>query len=158
MNLGSNIDPVRHLRLACDELSARFGPLCRSSVYRTSPVGFEGDDFLNMVVSFQTEQPAAKIVAELERLHALAGRVRSIDRFSDRTLDVDLLLYGDHVIDDSQIRVPREDILRYAFVLGPLAELAPALRHPVTGETMAELWARFDCPDQTMERLTVCPL
>lgn len=103
-----------------------------------------------MVVSFETAVPATAIVAELEILHDRAGRVRGADPFSDRTLDLDLLLYGDQVIDDAAVRVPREDITRYAFVLAPLAELAPELPHPVTGETMGALWARFDQATQPL--------
>ena len=123
-------------------------------MYRSAPVGFEGDDFLNMVVSFETVATANAIVVELDTLHDRAGRVRGADTFSDRTLDLDLLLYGDHVIDDAAVRVPREDITRYAFVLAPLAELAPDLRHPITGETMGALWARFDQSTlQIVERL-----
>lgn len=84
----------------------------------------------------------------------LAGRVRGPDPFSSRTLDLDLLLYGDAVLPEPSIRVPREDIRKYAFVLGPLAELAPGLRHPLTGETMAELWAAFDQAAHPLQRVT----
>ena len=152
--MGSNIEPARHLRFACDELAARFGTLRRSSVYRSASVGFEGADFLNMVVSFDTTATATSVATELDILHDRAGRVRGTNAFADRTLDLDLLLYGDQVIDDGAVRVPREDITRYAFVLAPLAELAPELRHPVTGETMGALWARFDRGRQPLvERL-----
>jgi 2-amino-4-hydroxy-6-hydroxymethyldihydropteridine diphosphokinase len=135
---------VRNLRLACRELRTRFGPLRISTVYRNAAVGFDGADFLNLVLAFRTTESPEEVVAELERIHRLAGRVRGGDPFSPRTLDLDLLLYGDAVIADPRFRVPREDIEKYAFVLGPLAELAPALRHPVNGRTMAELWADFD--------------
>jgi 2-amino-4-hydroxy-6-hydroxymethyldihydropteridine diphosphokinase len=135
---------VRNLRLACRELRTRFGPLRISTVYRNAAVGFDGADFLNLVLAFRTTEPPEEVVAELERIHRLAGRVRGADPFSPRTLDLDLLLYGDAVIPDPRFRVPREDIEKYAFVLGPLAELAPELRHPVNGRTMAELWADFD--------------
>jgi 2-amino-4-hydroxy-6-hydroxymethyldihydropteridine diphosphokinase len=144
VSAGSNVAPEENLRLACRELERRFGPVDVSGVYRNRAVGFEGDDFLNLVLRFRTAEPPADVVAELERLHALAGRVRGAERFAPRTLDLDLLLYGDAVLPDPAIRVPREDILKYAFVLGPLAELAPGLRHPVDGRTMAELWAGFD--------------
>lgn len=140
---GSNVAPARHLREACEALRAEFGGLRLSPVYRTRAVGFTGDDFLNLVVAFRTVLPPAGVVAFLESLHERAGRVRGPDPFSPRSLDLDLLLYGDAVIPEPGIRVPREDITRYAFVLRPLAELAPDLRHPVTGQTMAELWAGF---------------
>ncbi|MEZ5565494.1 MAG: 2-amino-4-hydroxy-6-hydroxymethyldihydropteridine diphosphokinase [Gammaproteobacteria bacterium] len=141
---GSNLAPEQNIRLACRELHARFGRLEMSSVYRNPPVGFEGDDFLNLVFRFQTAQPPLKVVDELEQVHKLAGRLRGTERFGPRSLDLDLLLYGDAILPDPPIRVPRADIRRYAFVLRPLAELAPNLRHPETGETMAKLWAEFD--------------
>ncbi len=151
VSAGSNVDPERNLRSACRELVRRFGPVEASTVYRNPPVGFEGDDFLNFVLRFRSAEPAESILAELERLHAVAGRVRGPKPFTP--LDLDLLLYGD-AVRSGVVRVPREDILRYAFVLAPLAELAPDLRHPVTGETMADLWRAFD---KQRLRLTVVP-
>ena len=144
VSAGSNVAPEENLRMACRELTRRFGALDVSGVYRNPPVGFSGADFLNLVLRFRTAESPVTIIAELERLHGLAGRVRGTDRFAPRTLDLDLLLYGDAVLPEAGIRVPREDILKYGFVLRPLAELAPSLRHPVTGQTMAELWASFD--------------
>jgi 2-amino-4-hydroxy-6-hydroxymethyldihydropteridine diphosphokinase len=154
VSAGSNVVPKENLRRACAELRKRFGSLDISGVYRNPAVGFSGDDFLNLVLRFRTAESPAAIIAELERLHVLAGRVRGPDPFSSRTLDLDLLLYGDAVLPDPAIRVPREDIRKYAFVLGPLAELAPALRHPVTGETMAELWAGFDQAAHPLQRVS----
>ena len=153
VSAGSNVAPEENLRRACVELRKRFGELEISGVYRNRAVGFSGDDFLNLVLRFRTVESPAAIIAELERLHVLAGRVRGPDPFSSRTLDLDLLLYGDAVLPDPAIRVPREDLRKYAFVLGPLAELAPALRHPVTGETMAALWAGFDQVAHPLQRL-----
>lgn len=153
VSAGSNVSAEENLRLAVRELTGRFGPLATSAVYRNPPVGFTGDDFLNMVLCFRTADDPATVVRELERLHVLAGRVRGPGRFVPRTLDLDLLLYGNAVIPEHGIRVPREDILKYGFVLGPLAELAPDLRHPVTGQTMAELWAGFDQREFPLERV-----
>ncbi|MFZ1623681.1 MAG: 2-amino-4-hydroxy-6-hydroxymethyldihydropteridine diphosphokinase [Gammaproteobacteria bacterium] len=153
VSAGSNVAPVENLCRACRELQKRFGTLEVSGVYRNQAVGFAGDDFLNLVLHFRTAESPAAIIAELERQHVLAGRVRGPDPFSSRTLDLDLLLYGDAVLPEPAIRVPREDIRKYAFVLGPLAELAPALRHPLSGETMAELWAAFDQPGHPLQRV-----
>lgn len=153
VSAGSNVDPEDNLRFACAELRRRFGSIDVSSVYRNSPVGFTGDDFLNLVLRFRTDESPEAVIAELERLHRLAGRVRGSARFAPRTLDLDLLLYGSAVLPDPPVRVPREDIGDYGFVLGPLAELAPELRHPVTLETMAAMWARFDRESHPMERV-----
>ena len=156
VSAGSNVDPAKHIRMAVGGLRERFGPLRVSAVYRSRAAGFEGDDFLNLVIGFRTGERPQAIVAELERLHEEAGRSRGANPFSPRTLDLDLLLYGDQVIDD--VQVPRPDITRYSFVLGPLAELAPGQRHPVTGETMAEMWQRFDKASHPLQRLPISVL
>lgn len=158
VSAGSNIEPEKNLRLACRELEGLFGPLCQSSVYRTQAIGFDGDDFLNMVISFFTRMSLYDIVAELERIQILSRRRPSASAFSPRTLDLDLLLYGEQVVDSSNISVPRADITKYAFVLGPMAELAPRLRHPQSGKTMRELWAAFDRRKQPIQRLSDFPL
>ncbi|MBT8444025.1 MAG: 2-amino-4-hydroxy-6-hydroxymethyldihydropteridine diphosphokinase [Gammaproteobacteria bacterium] len=150
---GSNIEPLENLRKAMAALEKRFGALSMSSLYRTTSVGFEGEDFLNLVVSFETDLPVDEVVAALDEIEARAGRRREGSRFSSRTLDLDLLLYGDRVVDRAGLTLPRDDILEYAFVLGPLAELEPDLRHPTAGATMLELWNRFDRQDQPITRL-----
>lgn len=153
VSVGSNVDPAQHIRAALDRLRQRFGPLRLSSVYRNRAEGFKGADFLNMVVGFTTHEPACDVVDFLETLHGEAGRVRGPDRFAPRTLDLDLLLYGDQVIDELQ--VPRTDITLYSFVLGPLAEIAPDLRHPVTGQAIAQIWAGFDQASHPLHKLPV---
>ena len=144
VGLGSNIDPEKNLRLGIGELGARFGILELSNVYRSAAVGFDGDDFLNLVASLESDAMPAQLHAMLMEIHGLAGRTRNKSRYSPRTLDIDLLLYDDLVLDEPPIRVPRSDILKYSFVLGPLAEIAPQLRHPVTGKLITEHWAEYD--------------
>jgi 2-amino-4-hydroxy-6-hydroxymethyldihydropteridine diphosphokinase len=148
LSVGSNIEPEKYLRMACAELTADYGELEMSSVYQNPPVGFEGEDFLNMVVGFSTAEEPERIVARIARLHQQAGRVRRANPFSSRTLDLDLLLYGDLV--QRRLNLPREDIEKYGFVLGPLAELAPELKHPVRGVTMRKIWADFDQEEYPM--------
>lgn len=144
LGLGSNVEPEKHLQLAIRELRLRFGVLEMSNIYRSQAVGFDGDDFLNLVLGIDSDVSPAGLHQAIEEIHRVAGRQRGESRFSARTLDIDLLLYADLVLDTGPIRVPRADILKYSFVLGPLAEIAPDLRHPVTGRLITEHWAEFD--------------
>lgn len=141
VSIGSNIDREANIRGAIESLARRFGPLCLSSVYETRAAGFEGKDFFNLVVGFDTDEPIHAIRKELRDIEDAHGRQREgVPKFSSRTLDLDLILYGEVV--DADGKLPHTDILEYPFVLGPLAELAPEFVHPVTRETYLALWRR----------------
>ncbi len=150
LGLGSNIDPEENLRLGIRELRQRYGGLTLSAVYESAAVGFEGPDFLNLVIGCETEQGPHEVHEQIEIIHAMAGRQRGEEKFSSRPLDIDLLLYGNQVIDSPPLRIPRADILEYAFVLRPLAELAPELVHPLTGRKLADHWTEFDQASQPL--------
>jgi 2-amino-4-hydroxy-6-hydroxymethyldihydropteridine diphosphokinase len=150
---GSNIAPERHLAAGLRALAARYGVLRLSPVYRNSPVGFEGADFLNMVIAFETDAPVTEVAGALARIEAANGRSRSEEKFAPRTLDLDLLLYGELVLSTDGVQVPRDEITRYAFVLRPLAELAGELRHPVLGRSFADLWAGFNQAQHALARV-----
>ncbi|MDJ0711122.1 MAG: 2-amino-4-hydroxy-6-hydroxymethyldihydropteridine diphosphokinase [Woeseiaceae bacterium] len=151
LGLGSNINPEENLHLGIAELRRRYGDVQLSAVYRSHAVGFTGDDFLNLVARFESEESPPEICAAIEVIHNLSGRERSHGKWEARTLDIDLLLYNDLVVDEPPVRVPRDDILQYSFVLRPLAELAPDRVHPVTGRTMLEHWQEFDAERQPLE-------
>jgi 2-amino-4-hydroxy-6-hydroxymethyldihydropteridine diphosphokinase len=140
LGIGSNIEPEANLELAVAELRRRFGSLTLSRVYRGPAIGFEGPDFLNLVARAETRHSPRWILSEIESIHRLARRERDGDRFRSRTLDIDLLLYDGLITCEPGAELPRPDVLRYAFVLRPLAELAPDFVHPVTGRTLAEHW------------------
>lgn len=143
LSLGSNLEPHRHLRAALAELRGRFGAIEVSPAYRSAAVGFAGADFINLAVGLDTELEPEALNDWLHALEDRHGRRRDVPRFSDRTLDIDIVLYGDGVIDGpGHLQVPRAE-LQHAFVLRPLADIAPGARHPVSGRTVAELWAAF---------------
>ena len=155
VGLGSNIDPEKNLHLGIAELRRRYGDVESSAVYRSTAVGFEGDDFLNLVARFESDDEPAKICQDIEQIHHLSGRDRDGGKWESRSLDIDLLLYGDLVLDERPVRVPRQDILEYSFVLRPMAELAPELIHPVTGRTMLEHWQDFAASSHPLEAIGV---
>ena len=144
LGLGSNLDAEQNLQLASRELRDRFSLQKISTAYRSKALGFEGDDFLNAVACIETELTPQELCGELELIHDLAGRTRRSEKFVSRTLDIDLLLYDQLVLNEPPVRLPREDVLKYSFVLRPLAEIAPNYRHPVTGQLISEHWREFD--------------
>ncbi len=153
LSLGSNIAAEENLRLGIRELRYAYGKLLVSNVYQSEAVGFDGPDFLNLVAGFESNDTPASINDRIESIHSKAGRQRGSDRYASRPLDIDLLLYDDLVIDEDRLRLPRPDVLRYSFVLGPLAEIAPMLKHPVTGRTIAEHWDEFDKSQHPLARV-----
>lgn len=151
VSLGSNIDPEDNLHLGIRELRARYGELELSAVYRSKAVGFEGDDFLNLVARFESNDSPQAICEQIELIHNLAGRDREGGKWESRPLDIDLLLYNDLVVEERPVRIPRSDVLKYSFVLRPLAELAPDLVHPVSGRTMLDHWQKFDAASHPLD-------
>lgn len=138
VGVGSNIRPQFGLRAGVGAMQEAFGQLCVSSVYRSPALGFQGDDFLNVVVAFRSESPVDAVEAELDAIERSGPFGAPAGRFAPRALDCDLLLYGQRV--DARRRLPRDDVLRYAFVLAPLAEIAPQLRHPLDGRRFESHW------------------
>lgn len=150
VGVGSNIQPERELTHGVRALADAFGELRVSSVYRSPAFGFVGEDFLNVVVVFESALDVDAVEARLDAIETGDGRGRGAGRFAPRALDCDLLMFGVRV--DALQRLPRDDVLRYPFVLGPLAEIAPRLRHPLDGRSFAEHWARR-CAGACLTRL-----
>jgi 2-amino-4-hydroxy-6-hydroxymethyldihydropteridine diphosphokinase len=142
--VGSNVDPERNLALASRELRRAFPAVAFSPWYRNRAVGFEGADFINFVAGFPTALSIDEVLARLHAIEALCGRPREAPRWAPRTMDLDVLLYGDLVCDTPRLKLPRPDLLKRAFMLGPLAALAPDLEHPTEKMTIGQLWQRFD--------------
>ena len=154
LGLGSNIDREASVRAGVSDLRDKYGELQLSSVYESEAVGFEGNAFYNLVAAFDTSDSVDQVFATLAGIEEIHGRVRGGERFSSRTLDLDLLLYGDLVAKGEGYHVPRDEVPRYAFVLWPLSELEPAMKHPQTGETFLAMWEDFDKRNQTLLPIT----
>ena len=155
VSVGSNIDREANIRAAVHALGEHYGELQVSSVYESAAVGFDGRDFYNLVVGFDTSESPAAVARTLKTIENAQGRKRGGPRFSDRTLDLDLILYGSLVTSDGHFTLPRPEILEHAFVLGPLADVAAHRLHPVTGRTFGDLWASFDKAGQTMRKVNI---
>jgi 2-amino-4-hydroxy-6-hydroxymethyldihydropteridine diphosphokinase len=153
LGLGSNVDARAHIRSGIAALRETFGEVGISPVYRTPAVGFDGDDFINLVAVIETALQPIELKRYLNELEDQHGRLRNVAKFSDRTLDIDILLYDDFYLMAPMLEIPRKEILSYPHVLKPLADLAPDLAHPVNGKTMAEIWRDFSGDRGGLERI-----
>ena len=153
LSIGSNLARERNIALAIARLKERYGELELSSVYESDAVGFEGDAFYNLAVGLESEQTPAQMVRFFRAIEGESGRARKSVKYGPRTLDIDLLLYGDRVCEVNGLELPRSELTRYAFMLRPLAEIAGEVRHPIAGKTIGELWSAFEDSNQTTRRL-----
>ena len=153
VGIGSNIDRDVNIRKGVAAIREKFGNLDLSSVYESEAYGFKGDNFYNLVAGFETNMAVDKLTALLREVEYKFGRRRHEKRFLSRTLDIDLLLYGDLVQHDDEYDLPREDIVRYSFVLCPLAEIAGQELHPELGKCFTELWNDFDQCNQPLRMI-----
>lgn len=140
ISIGSNIDKEAHIPCCLNTLEKLFGPLVTSSIYESEAVGFVGGMFHNLIVGFNSELTARQVAQILRQIELEHGRSRQSQKFSSRTLDLDLILYGDEILQDDGLILPRPEIEQYAFVLEPLSEIAGSLKHPVSGKTYSQLW------------------
>jgi 2-amino-4-hydroxy-6-hydroxymethyldihydropteridine diphosphokinase len=147
---GSNIRPRANLRRALELLRRTWPALKRSQAWRNPAVGFEGQDFVNLVIGFDTDLPLAAVLDRLHAAEEACGRPREAPKWAPRSMDLDVLLYGDAVGEFPGAVLPRPDLVRRPYMLGPMAEIAPGFVHPTLGRTMAELWAGFPKDDLVM--------
>ena len=152
---GSNVEPERRLATAMRELAVAFPGVRFSTAYRNAAVGFEGEDFINLVAAFDTGLPPPAILERLHAIEALCGRERDAPKWAPRSMDLDLLLYGD--LEAPGLRLPRPDLARRPYMLGPAAQVAPGMRHPTLGLTLAELWSRFDRDAHALVPVALAP-
>lgn len=140
LGLGSNINAEIHIRAGIDELKEKFKRVSLSPAYASTSVGFDGDDFINLVARVETEATPLELRQYLRDLEDRYGRKRNVPKFSDRVLDIDILIYDDLVLLSPRLELPRAEILKFSHVLKPLADIDPELIHPTELRTMAEIW------------------
>ncbi|NKB33499.1 MAG: 2-amino-4-hydroxy-6-hydroxymethyldihydropteridine diphosphokinase [Pseudomonadales bacterium] len=150
LSLGSNVNAENNIGLAIAALRQEYGELSLSTVYESEAVGFSGDNFLNLTATVECNKSLAEIITYLKQLEDSLGRDRSQTRFSDRTIDVDILIYGNETGEDCGLSLPRSEILENTFVLKPLAEMHPNLQFPDSGRTYQEFWDQFDQDSQKL--------
>ncbi|MDB9805053.1 2-amino-4-hydroxy-6-hydroxymethyldihydropteridine diphosphokinase [Porticoccaceae bacterium] len=150
LSLGSNVEAQRNIEAAMDALADTFGELIISSVYESEAVGFDGDSFYNLVVGIHSDLGVGELSKILKTIEDQQGRDRSAPKFGARSLDIDILTVDDRVGVIDGIAIPRDEILKNAFVLQPLAEIAPTTVHPQNGLTYQQLWQDFDKAKQNL--------
>jgi 2-amino-4-hydroxy-6-hydroxymethyldihydropteridine diphosphokinase len=144
LGLGSNIDARKNIASGIAALREAFDDVQLSPCYESPSYGFTGADFINLVAHVETGMSPLALKQFLHDLEDRHDRRRDAPRFSDRTLDIDILLYDDLVLISPALEIPRNEILTAPHVLKPLADLASDLRHPLNRRTFAELWREMD--------------
>jgi 2-amino-4-hydroxy-6-hydroxymethyldihydropteridine diphosphokinase len=141
---GSNVEPEQNLARACEEIAHTWPDAVFSRAYVNKAVGFDGPDFINLVVGFHTAHPLDFVIGRLRAIETHCGRPRFAPKWASRTMDLDVLLFGDRVEKTTDYTLPRPDLVKRPYMLGPMAEIAPQVRHPTEGKTIGELWDKFD--------------
>ena len=144
VSAGSNVSPVESLAKAIAALKRVFPDLVVSPAYANGAVGFSGADFINLALAFTTELSLEAVLEELHAIETLCGRGRTEEKWAPRRMDLDVLLFGGLVGEFPGARLPRPDLVKRAYMLGPLAAIAPGVVHPTLKRTIGELWAEFD--------------
>jgi len=152
ISLGSNINRDHYVTQGLNALNRHFGPLTLSSLFESEAVGFSGTSFYNMVIALETNQTVEQVAKILRDIEYKNGRAVDAKKFSPRTLDLDLLLFDDLILTEPA-QIPRDEITINAFVLWPLAEVAPNLFHPIFKQTYAQLWQAYDKDSQQLRKV-----
>jgi 2-amino-4-hydroxy-6-hydroxymethyldihydropteridine diphosphokinase len=152
---GSNVEPEKNLARACREIAERWDGAVFSRAFRNTAVGFDGPDFINMVVGFRSAETIDVVQSKLREIETICGRPRHAPKWASRTMDLDILLFGARIEKTADYTVPRPDLLKRPYMLGPMAELAPHEMHPVAGKTVGQLWAEFDRDGHAMTPVNI---
>ena len=152
---GSNVDAAVNLRKAIDALERLYSPLRISPAYQNKAVGFEGEDFINLVVGFTTTRSLVDVRKQLQAVEALCGRAQDAPKWAPRSMDLDILLYDDVVSTEPGYLLPRPDLVKRPYMLKPMADIAPERKHPTLQRTMRELWDEFDHGGHEMREVEI---
>ena len=152
---GSNIEPLRHLKAALADLERSYAPLTISPAYRNKAVGFEGDDFVNLVVGFSTNDSLERVRVRLQEIETDCGRPHDAPKWAPRSMDLDILLYGNEIRNEPGLVVPRPDLVKRPYMLKPMSDIAPNVMHPMALRTMRELWDAFEGKDHAMTMVNI---
>jgi len=148
IGIGSNVSREENIRSGVKSLRFLYGEMIVSPVYESKAYGFEGDNFYNLVISIHTDSSLQMLLESMHEIENNHGRVRNLPTLFSRTLDLDLLIYGDLVCHTDDLDIPRADIVNYSFILGPLADIAGEFKHPESGELISDIWRAFEKDDQ----------
>jgi len=153
LSLGSNIDREKNILACLDALAGHFGELIISPVYESESVGFAGDSFYNLVVGIDSALSVGELAVIMRDIETANKRSRAGPKFGPRTLDIDILTYGDvsGVVDG--VALPRDELTENAFVLLPLVDIAPNEKHPVNGKTYCDIATSFAGSAQKLWRI-----
>jgi 2-amino-4-hydroxy-6-hydroxymethyldihydropteridine diphosphokinase len=150
ISIGSNINAEYHVCAGIKALRELYDEIVTSIVYESDAVGFDGDNFYNLVVKADVNDDVKTVATSLRTIEDNFNRDRSGPKFSSRTLDLDLLLYDELILNEPHLELPRGEITTNAFVLLPLSELAPDLIHPTVKKSIGQLWLEYDKDSQKL--------
>ena len=157
VSAGSNVAPIESLNRALDGVRAAFQDVVVSDAYANTAIGFVGPDFINLALGFTTDRPLAEVLSVLHGIEEDCGRGRTDPKWAPRRMDLDVLLFGDLVGEFPGAKLPRPDFVKRAFMLGPLAEIAPDAVHPTLGVSVGSLWSQFDQQSHRLRRVQLEP-
>ncbi len=138
INIGSNQDKKKNIKKAIYLLSKQFNDLVISNIYQSKSASFVGNDFYNFGANFTTNLTINQLIKQLKDIENIIGRKKTTIKFSPRVIDIDLVLFGSSI--NHKLNIPRNDILKYNFVLKPIIDLMPDYKHPILQKTYLELW------------------
>ena len=144
IGVGSNLDREKNIASCISRLRSNYESFSMSPIYETSSMGFTGPNFYNLVCKFETNEKLQELKMSLNKIEMDHGRTHGETKFSSRTLDIDILYYDSLVMEIDNIKGPRDEIIRYDFVLRPLVDLAPDFIHPKEKRTNQEILNTYD--------------